>query len=328
MPKKINEILIRDVATLKRLQFMKDEIAYKQLFESVMQRHSISRPSLNYELSKDFPRDVKRYDSRGRTVPIGLQEAEMVKEMHSKAKTGKQIQEVMSLELGFSYTYRRLQKVKQLIKEGSLLESIRSIGCYNDPQYNNSEAVNGEKVNSEAANGQKVNGQMVNGESGNGKSVNVNKEHAEFKGNLRRLFYRLARLAKMDPLEPVSLVVAGISYKVHPRVIKSCLDHIAASASNNGADTDDIIRFNIQTILLNESNDYKRGFYISPGGLKQLEVTRKSLAAVSKGKKGSGGYTLNDLYSTVSYFSPGVSKAKVINYLKINDMGLIDKEKD
>lgn len=336
--KPFNQLLHNDILKLKSYTGSHNEASYKQLFRSVLARHKISRPTLYKELSKDVPGSYKPYESRGRAVPICQKEAEMVKDMLSRAKTSEEIRNTMSIELGFSYSVRRLNRVKQHIKEGALLGSVRSYDTYSSPfnlpksevtdkpiqnvinkEMNKeiSHEINIDKVKSSMELSGAVKKLKVEGGTG-GFVVN-------FKGNLRKLFYRLSMLSKMDPAKAIKLNIYGYEREVSPRTIKSCLDHIASSASTGGMDTDENIRFNIQTILLNESNDYKRGFYIKPSDIKSLESARRSLAATSAGKGGtaavSGGYSLEDVYEAVSYFSPGARRDELINYFKMKNKG-------
>lgn len=327
MSKPFNHSLNKDILSLKAHQGSKKETSYKQLMASVMQKYNISKATLYKELSKDVPGSYKQYETKGRAVPIGLKEANMVKDMLSRAISSEEIRKTMSIELGFSYSVRRLNKVKQHIKEGAILEGVRSFDTYSSPLNisRNEDTCKTKKIeinidelktSSELSNTLRKLNDEAGGKYGTSNPV------VFFKGNLRKLFYRLSMLSKMQPNIPIRLNIYGYERKVNPRIIKGCLDQIAASASTDGMDADEIIRFNIQTILLNESNDYKRGFYISPRDIKSLESARRSLSSTSAAVNSpqSGGYALDDVLEAVKYFSPDVKREELMNYIKIKNM--------
>ncbi len=356
MSKPFNSRLHDDIMKLKNYTGKTTDGVYRRMFKTVMQKHNISRTTVYKELSKTVPGTYRRYENRGRAVPIGLKEANMVKDMLSRAKTTEEIRDTMSIELGFSYSIRRLNKVKELIQQGALLEGVRSYDTYSSPfnlSENESESDQTPKspqteinIDESPAISHKTNAEVnideiktsaelsvaVKKLAGDSTPGKVNGDFVvSFKGNLRKLFYRLSMLSKMDPNRAIKLNIYGYEREANPRTVKSCLDQLAASVSSGGMDTDENIRFNIQTILLNESNDYKRGFYISPTDIRSLEQARRSLVAAQAASGGAGaqcagGYALDDVLDAVNYFSPGTSREELMNYIKMKNMRSIQSD--
>lgn len=325
--KPFNQLLHNDIMELKSYTGSHDEASYKQLMKKVQTKHGISRTTLYNEISKDVPGSYKAYESRGRVVPLTQKEAIMVKEMLQHGKTTEEIRNTMSIELGFSYSARRVNSVKQQINHGAILESEEPI----NPAPNNTDTEVNDKpkpcidINIDGVKTSAELGALVKKLAG---APGAGEFTVNFKGNLRRLFYRLSVLSKLDPKKPVKLNIYGYEREVSPRTIKGCLDQLAGSALTGGMDTDESIRFNIQTLLLNESNEYKRGLYIKPSEIKSLESARRSLISSPAGSGGSalsGGYSLDDVYGVVTFFKPRVKREEVVNYFKSRNIGEVVK---
>lgn len=119
----------------------------------------------------------------------------------------------------------------------------------------------------------------------------------------------------------------GNVFPVNKGLIKSFFDIMAASGETGGKSKDEIFRFNMETILLNESDMYRKGVYIAPGWIKQLESVRKSLAETSpenEKNKSKGGYNLDDIHMAVSHFSPNTTREDVVRFIKSNKFKKVD----
>src|SRR4030095_2305472 len=108
-----NEELNHDVTELKSTS--KDSFAYREIFSSILKKHCISRTTLYKEIAKETPGEYKSHDYSGRSVPISPAETAKVRELIFKGKRSREICLIMTAELGFSYTTRRLCHVKTRI---------------------------------------------------------------------------------------------------------------------------------------------------------------------------------------------------------------------
>lgn len=295
MPKPFNKKLHKDVLLLKSIAHAKGTPEYKKVFNGIMQFHGISKATLYNELAKEVPGSYKDYESKGRTVEISRKEVDAVNELLKAGKTIEFIKNHMTTELGFSYSTIRLNKVKYILN----------------------------------SNGKPLNPLILNEDESEVNSAGPNEtpskpnltEPVKFKGNIRKFFYRLSHIAKISKDRTIKVDLEGNVFPVHKGLVKSFFDMIAASGETGGKSKDEIFRFNMETILLNESDMYRRGVYVAPGWIKQLESVRKSLAETSPENEkniSKGGYNLDDIHIAVSHFSPNTTREDVVRYIKSN----------
>ena len=284
MPKPFNQKLHDDITALSSLT--KGTSEYKKEFKRIMQAHNICRATVYNELSKHVPGSYKKYESTGRTVEISSKEIISVSNLIDDGWSNKYIRSFMSFELGFSYSETRLKKVKHLLNLNG-----KPVLPETPPEYYIEKAP----------------------------EQDICREEITFKGNIRRLFSALAKLEKMPETTVIKIKLNGKIYKVSKMIIKSCLDRIAASAEMEGKNIEEIIRFNIESILLDNSANYKNGAFISPAGILQLDAARRSISSSSPYNRSicsHGGYNIDDIYSVVEHFSPTVSREDVIEFIK------------
>jgi hypothetical protein len=202
----------------------------------------------------------------------------------------------MSLELGFRYTPYRIYKVKELLASGKKLNGSM-------PVVSPAASIASARLLEEGSNIKLI----------------PQDEPVEFKGNIRRLFYRLSMINFIDPERPIKINLAGNIIESSSRVIMDCFGHIIYSAMNKGDHITQSCRFEMETILINEMEQVKCGNRISPAGLKQLESIRKSLLDTDPANIGRsplhGGYDLDDVYRAVSHFSPNITRDDVVKFM-------------
>lgn len=293
MPKPFNKQLHKDILLLKKIAHAKGTPEYKKVFNGIMQFHGISKATIYNELAKEVPGSYKDYESKGRTVEISPREIDTVSELLKAGKTIDFIKNHMSIELGFSYSSIRLNKVKCI---------LNSNGKPLDPLILNEDEAE------------------INQASHGKTSVDLKQtEPVKFKGNIRKFFYRLSHVEKISKDRTIRIDMEGNVFPVNKAMVKSFFDMLAASGETGGKSKEEIFRFNMETILLNESDMYRRGVYIAPGGVKQLESVRKSLAETSPDNEknnSKGGYNLDDIHMAVSHFSPNTTRDDVVRFLK------------
>src|SRR4030095_464441 len=130
MTKRFNEELNHDVMELKST--LKDSFGYREKFSGILKKHCISRTTLYKEIAKETPGEYKSHDYSGRSVPISPAETSKVRELIFKGKQSREICLIMTAELGFSYTARRLGHVKTRIitetdpKTASGIDTLRA----------------------------------------------------------------------------------------------------------------------------------------------------------------------------------------------------------
>lgn len=293
MPKPFNKQLHKDILLLKSITHAKGTSGYKKVFNGIMQFHGISKSTLYNELSKEVPGSYKEYETKGRTVEISRIEIDTVNELLKAGKTMEFIKDHMSVELGFSYSAYRLDRVKYILNSAGkpLNPSILNV--------DETEDIPAEPDNTPA-------------------KTNI-KEPVKFKGNIRKFFYRLSHIEKISKDRTIKIDMEGNVFNVHKGLVKSFFDIMAASGETGGKSKEEIFRFNMETILLNESDMYRRGVYIAPGWIKQLESVRKSLAETSpenEKNNSKGGYNLDDIHMAVSHFSPNTTREDVVRFIK------------
>lgn len=302
MPKPFNKKLHKDVLLLKSISHAKGTPEYKKVFNGIMQFHGISKATLYNELAKEVPGSYKEYESKGRTVEISRMEVDAVNELLKAGKTIDFIKNHMTVELGFSYSTIRLNKVKYILNS------------------------NGKPLNPLILNEDET--EVNHAESAN-KTLNLcPTEPVKFKGNIRKFFYRLSHIANISKDRTIKIDMEGNVFPVHKGMVKSFFDTMAASGETGGKSKDEIFRFNMETILLNESDMYRKGVYIAPGWIKQLEFVRKSLAETSPENEkniSKGGYNLDDIHIAVSHFSPNTTREDVVRFIKSNKVKTNDR---
>jgi hypothetical protein len=130
MKKTFNRELNLDVMELKSTS--KDSIGYREKFTGLLRKHCISRTTLYKELAKETPGEYMPGDYSGRSVPLSAGETEKVRELIFKGKQSREICLIMTAELGFSYTTRRLGSAKTRIitetdpKSASGIDTLRA----------------------------------------------------------------------------------------------------------------------------------------------------------------------------------------------------------
>ncbi|MBZ0201864.1 MAG: hypothetical protein K8I03_02480 [Ignavibacteria bacterium] len=267
MTKPFNKSLNADINLLKNVKVAEDSAEYKDFFNRIMKKHGISRTTMFVELAKDTPGSYKKHDHSGRKFPITKKEAEMVKELLFKRKSQSFICKAMSNELGFNYTLRRLAKAKG---------EIIALGNPHDP-----------------------------------KGIPATK----FQGNIRRLFHKFAELDLSNPNQVYWINFEGVETPFTSTFIKETMDRAAAFAAAaksginpaGGMTLEDIYRYDMQTILLDELRQIKNGRYASPRDIKNLDAIRRSLAQSNQ----TAGYTLDDVLRAVQHYAPSATKDDV-----------------
>lgn len=293
MPKPFNKQLHKDILLLKKIAHAKGTPGYKKVFSGIMQFHGISKSTIYNELAKEVPGSYKDYESKGRTVEISPREIDTVRELLKAGKTIDFIKNHMSIELGFSYSDIRLNKVKYI---------LNSYGKPLDPLILNEDETEIDRTG-----------------PGQTPADPEPAEPVKFKGNIRKFFYRLSHVEKISKDRTIRIDMEGNVFPVNKAMVKSFFDMLAASGETGGKSKGEIFRFNMETILLNESDMYRRGVYIAPGGVKQLESVRKSLAETSPDNEknhSKGGYNLDDIHMAVRHFSPNTTREDVVRFLK------------
>ena len=300
MAKPFNQLLHDDIIMLKGINREKFSEEFRRAFGNIMKRYNISRTMVYEELEKIVPGSYKKHESKSRHIIISKKEIALVRDMVTTGKTIRHISKTMSLELGFRYTPYRIYKVKELLLSGKNISSPLPIAR-------------------EAAS--PASARLL--EEGNNVTLISQDEPVVFKGNIRRLFYRLSMINFIDPERAVKINIAGTNINSSSRVIKDCFSHIIYSASCDGKNLPDSFHFDMETLLINELEQVKLGNRLSPAALKQLEGIRKSLllTAPENGERSSlnGGYTLDDIYRAVRHYAPNVTRDDVIKYMGMEE---------
>lgn len=293
MPKPFNQQLHDDILLLKTFANAKGTPQYKKLFESIMKIHGISKATVYNELAKDKPGFYKDYEPKGRSVNISRKEVDTVNMLLKKGKTIDFIKKFMKVELGFSYSSLRLKKVKQIINSaGKVIKVIKPNPAQTEAEHRY---------------------------TGNDPAKPSPAEPVEFKGNIRKFFYRLSHIEKISDDRTIKIDIKGNVFDVHKSIVESFFNTLAASGETGGKSKDEILRLYIETVLFNKTYKFSKGIYIAPGELKQLEYIRKSLAQTSQVKadnSSKGGYNLDDIMDAVCHFSPKTSREDVVRFIK------------
>ncbi|MEO8514975.1 MAG: hypothetical protein ABI543_15565, partial [Ignavibacteria bacterium] len=206
------------------------------------------------------------------------------------------ISKTMSLELGFRYTPYRIYKVKELTASGKKISGKEPV------------------IEPSAS---RFSARLL--EEGNIAPVAMEDKPIEFKGNIRRLFYRLSMIDLIDPERALKINISGNIIQVSSRTIKNCFAYMVYSALHNGSDIPGSCRFEMEAILISELESIRLGNKLTPSALRQLEGIRRSLHALPKSEDSSalnGGYNMDDIYRAVSHFSPNTTRDQVVKFME------------
>jgi len=302
MLKPFNKTLSDDIKKLKELLDSGKKIEYRSSFNKLMQRHGISRSTVYGELRKDTPGSYKRF---GRApANISKQELDLVTGCIMQRKSNDEAIKTLTLEMGFTYTIQRLIRAREILIEAAKELKQKTepvVQPFKDyPDINERMAVH------------KLHSHQLNLEDEAECKKYNNPERT------RKFFYILASLDTSDPKGITRLQYNDMRFDVSNSVIKESLDHIAASAHNDGKNIRAIMRFDLETELLKKLHIAKKYNY-SCQEIRQLTAIYKSFvqldAETSPGKSssggGGGGYTLEDIFRAVTHFSPAVTKEEV-----------------
>ncbi len=279
MPKPFNKSLHDDISLLKSAKSGTNSPEYQKLFSAIMEKHKLSRSTIYEELTKEIP---GIYRTKSMTVPIEKVEILMVKKLLLSGVKTAEIIKILNEELGINYTPKRLAKIKKHIASAKKTGTEFTMEMGEGIGYVNSQAL---------------------------------PAPIPVIGELRKMFYRFAKLKiDSDSLRlAYSISIGSKTYHISGRVIKDCLDHIVYSAANGGKDIEELSRFDMETILLDQLHSVKRGYYMSPAGIKQLESIRKSLSASDAAR--SNAYNFFDVYRVVKQFAPKARRHEIATFL-------------
>lgn len=287
MPKKFNKELHEDVNTLKLVYENNDPDDFRTVFNGTLKKHNISRATLYREINKKIPGMYKTFNRKAVRCPVSNRDLKLVSELKEKGKTYNEMREALSLEFGFSYSAQRLKKV------------LGMLGDLKNKSSNLPAGTPGEHT------------EAVSTKHGAGQPI-------EFDGDIRKLFLDIALYDKLDSVDHIEINLKGKLCKVSSPLVKNCLKRMAISAGHGGKSVPEIIKFNVEQVLLQESENYKNGMYIAPVGVRQLVLACRTLEAAAEAakKRPRGGYDMDAVYAAVAKFSPRTPRDAVARFLK------------
>ncbi|MBZ0202355.1 MAG: hypothetical protein K8I03_04990 [Ignavibacteria bacterium] len=306
MSKPFNPALNADIKKLHEIPKNTRRNEYKLLFNDVMKRHNISRSALYRELSKETPGQYKTPDRRSRRVRISKHELDLLAGYTASHKSNSEICRLMSVEMGFSYSRVRLLQAKNKLHAFSqeILENkpkiiLRVLG--------NAPVARPFDIHNES--------EQLSTSPDDGKSAPNGRENL----SAADFFFRLSGIDLSDPKAIAALQFGENEYKVSTSVIKECLERIVRSAELGGKSTREMIKFEVESLILNQLSRAKNDYFYNYSQLRHLSMVRANLLSLGSDTKAakppSGGYNLDDLLRVVQHFSPSTGREEVIKLL-------------
>lgn len=262
--KLFNKRLHNDILKLRSLKSTSEE-DYREFFNIVMDKHSLSHQTVYRELAKEVPGKYSTTKRNPAAVKITNRELDELAGLTISRKTDKEMISALSKFKDFKYTPLRLAKAKQKLWEKSdkiNRGKFKVIHKIYDPKIIDGLRVS--RVTDEKAEG-------VYTDSGGVK------QFPKFSGNASRLFSELAKVSSAEPDRVYKIEFSGGVHFVHGYVIQTCLEHLAQSSLNGGSDLKICSMASLYMLYYKLLNRAERNGCITPIELQQLANINKML---------------------------------------------------
>ncbi len=270
--RKFNKQLNADITELKTLHMKKDKTEFNKMKEDIMKRHKISKATVYREMKKEQPGYYKRPQYNPPIRDITEKEKEIVSGKLFKQTPIEEIRAEMEKETGESYSWDRIDKIRDSIKKdkNAIPEDkiMNPVNCGSD-------------------------------------FIEYESPHGE---DMKLFLEKVMSIDKMEPRSFITIAVNGYGIRLGYDAVKDIQRYVANSAAGRGGDVNEVSKMNLKHLCNEQVRLFAQG---KTHNVKDLSELGKMINGFeSTGTR--PGVDFEFIVDIVQHFAPKVKREDIV----------------